>query len=541
MTMKKLIILTALLLTILYMFTLTACSQRASAEEIVLPPPEQILTFSVTSLPTIDPQRASSDSSYIVIKGFAEGLISLSNGEIYPGVAVSWSYSADNWTWTFNLRRDASWSDGVPLTAHDFMFAFYRLFDPENEFENRPFLNKILHGYEVINGELPVEALGVSAPDAYTFVIRLNTPAPYFIYALDKPIFYPARRDFVERFGELFATAEDKIIGNGPFIIEEYLSDRRIRLIPNENYWNREDITLEEVTILVLDADSALSAFRRGELDMINIPLSQTSEFLSGESRFMTSPVKPFKTGGIEWLNINTTSEENIILTSRYFRRALNFALDREALVYEATDSVHLPLMRAVHPNLTGFYEGYPIDVLTIEPDIERARAYLVAAMDETLIANAVDVYISIRIPDNQAARRIAEYLKNEWERILGINVDVLSLSSNALLVAMQNRDFDLILEAVYPDFNDPYAFLGRFTGQFDNPRFDMLILNANAAAQQFVRFALFSEAEYILLDESAVIPLLTRQRAWAMRPTLRNFDRFYYGARSDFRFSFFE
>ncbi|MCL2873815.1 MAG: peptide ABC transporter substrate-binding protein [Defluviitaleaceae bacterium] len=547
--MRKLMfckILSAFLLAAL----LTGCSRSEPIEPPPQPPPEQRLTFSVTSLPTIDPQRFNSDSSYIVIKGFAEGLISMANGEIRPGVAERWEFSPDNMTVTFHLRQNARWSDGTPLTANDFLFAFRRLANPENEFENRHMLSKIVNGTEIAfgNGDMPVEMLGVSAPDNHTFIIRFNTPAPYFIYALDMPIFYPVRRDFVERYGYEFATSANKIIGNGPFVVEEYLSDRRIRMIPNEHYWNRNAIKLEEVTILVLDADSALSAFRRGELDMINIPLPQTADFLSGESRFMTSPVKPYMEGGVEWFNINTVSEDNVILTNVYFRRALNFALDRELLVEEATNNVHLPAVRIIHPHVTGFYDLHPVDVLAKEADAVRAREYLVAAMDAVGIANTVDVYISVKVPDTAGARRIAEQSKEQWERTLGINVTIEVLSTRALNDAFESGNFDLILELFYPSFNDPFAYLGRFVsnhplngGQFSNIRYDALIVAANMSQQESIRFAAFEEAERILLEDAAVIPLNVRQRAWAMRPNLRGFIRFYFGARSDFRYAFFE
>ena len=536
------------LISIVCITALTGCARNEVSAEPP-PPPEQKLTFSVTSLPTIDPQRFNSESSYIVIKGFKEGLITVFNGELRPGVAERWEFAPDNMSVTFHLRRDAKWSDGTPLTAHDFLFAFRRLANPENEFERRYMLSKIVNGEEIISGgdEVPVEALGVYAPDNHTFTIRFNTPAPYFIYALDMPIFYPVRRAMVERYGEAFATSADKIIGNGPFVIEEYLSDRRIRMVPNEHYWNRDAVKLEEVTILVLDADSALAAFRRGTLDMINIPRPLTADFLSGDSGFQTSPVLPYMEGSIEWFSINTASEKNVILSNRYFRRALNYALDRERYIEEATDSVHLPATRLVHPDVPGFYEQHPIDVFETAADIERARQYLVTAMNAVGTANTVDVHISVKVPDTAAARRIAEHCKEQWEQALGINVTVEVVSARALIAAHTAGNFDIILKELYPDFNDPITYLGGFVsdsplngGQFNNVRFDALISAANTSRQQHTRFAYLAEAERILLEESAVIPLHIRQRAWAFRPALRNFIRSYWGARSDFRFAYF-
>ena len=532
---------------VIYITTLTGCSRNEVIAE-PLPPPEQKLTFSVTSLPTIDPQRFNSESSHIVIKGFAEGLVSMFDGELRPGVAERWEFAPDNMSVTFHLRRDAKWSDGTPLTAYDFLFAFHRLANPENEFERRYMLSKIVKGEAVIAGEMPVESLGVDVPDDHTFIIRFNTPAPYFIYALDMPIFYPVRRDLVERYGEEFATSANKILGNGPFVVEEYLSDRRIRMIPNEHYWNRDAITLEKVTIFVLDADSALTAFRRGELDMVNIPRPLTADFLSGALSFQTSPVMPYMEGGIEWFSINNASEENVILSSRYFRLALNYALDRERHIYEATDGIHLPATRIVHPDVPGFYEQHPVEVFAVTPDIERARQYLVTAMNEVGIANTVEVHISVKVPDTAAARRIAEHCKEQWERALGINVTVQTASTNALRNAHEAGNFDIILMELYPSFNDPFAYLSRFVshnplngGRFSNAHFDELISASNRTRQEPARFAYLAEAERILLEEAAVIPLHIRQRAWAFRPTLRNFVRSYWGARSDFRFAYFE
>ena len=187
------------------MLTLAAPAAFAEAQPAETLSADQDLTFSLPSVPTIDPQQFNAAPSYDVMKGIGEGLIRTHEGQVTPGVAESWEVSEDNLKMTFHLRAGACWSDGSPLTANDFVYAFRRLADPAKPRDYSWVLYEIKNAAGVMDGSLTLDQLGVSAPDDSTFVIDFTTPAPYYLGFLDLPCFYPVKQELVQKFGDQYA------------------------------------------------------------------------------------------------------------------------------------------------------------------------------------------------------------------------------------------------------------------------------------------------------------------------------------------------
>ena len=266
---------------------------------------EQDLSFSQTDIPTIDPQLFNASASYVAIKGYSEGLVHTLGAEVRPGVAESWEIADDNMSMTFHLRQDACWSDGSPLTANDFVYAFRRLADPNTAASYSWVLSEVKNATAVLAGEMAVEDLGVSAPDDYTFVIEFDVPAPYYLSFLDMPPFHPVKQELVEQYGVDYASSADTLLGNGPFVITEYLVDQSITMVPNENYWDRESIKLDSVTIHVMDQDAAFDLMRTGELDLADIPVDVANSYLEDASLLPDHTAELFMDGAVDWFCIN--------------------------------------------------------------------------------------------------------------------------------------------------------------------------------------------------------------------------------------------
>lgn len=271
---------------------------------------EQDLHFSLTSVPTIDPQLFNASASYVACKGFGEGLVRTLGAEVKPGVAESWEIAEDNMSMTFHLRQDACWSDGSPLTAHDFVYAFRRLASPDTAADYSWVLSEIKNASAILwpaEGEeaLPVEELGVSAPDDYTFVIEFDVPAPYYLGFLDMPPFYPVKQELVEEYGVEYATSADKMLSNGPFVVTEYLVDQSITMVPNENYWDRESIKLDSVTITIMEQAAAFGLLQTGELALADIPVDVANSYLEDPSKLPNHTCELFMDGAVDWFCIN--------------------------------------------------------------------------------------------------------------------------------------------------------------------------------------------------------------------------------------------
>ena len=540
----------ALLLCFVFLAGFAACSGKKGTDSAK---PQQKLTYSRNAIPTIDPQKFNAAPSYGATKGYSEGLIQYHAGKVSPGVAERWVIAPDNKSMTFFLRKDAKWSDGSPLTAHDFVYSFRRLADPKNNCDYRWVLYEVVNGEDIAygDGSIPVEQLGVSAPDDHTFVINFHVPAPYYLGFLDMPPFHPVKKELVEKWGDEYAMSADKLLGNGPFVVKEYLFEQKIVMVPNENYWNREAIKLDEVNILVMEDEAAFMAFRNGEVDMANIPLSMAPQYLESPVLLPDANVECYYMGAVDWYCINIASTSNRILANKDFRLALNYALDRDQYIKISSNNIYEPATRFVLPAVTGinrtYTEEYPIDVYKATAEIDKAKQHLDAAMAAMKISNPGQISITIKVGDNTPPL-IPENCQDQWQRALGIKVNIEVVPYRSMLSDRTAGNFDLVYAGWMPDFDDPYTYLGYFMssnsqngGKFSNARYDLLVSDASNYADPAIRLKMYAEAETILLEEAGIVPLQIRQLPWAYKNNMRGFVRHFLGAQEDWIYAYFE
>lgn len=511
------------------------------------------LRFSESSIPSIDPQNFNSAAEYPIVKALYEGLVRTKGAEVNPGVAETWEVADDNMKMTFHLREDACWSDGSPLTANDFVYAFRRLADPDKGFSYSWVLYEINNYSEVSTGEKPLEELGVSAPDDHTFVIDFCTPAPYYLGFLDLPCFYPVKQELVEQYGDQYALSTEAMLGNGPYICSEFLPDQQVTMVPNENYWDRENVKLEKATCYVMESEAAFALMETGELDFVNIPTSVAPTYLDGTNTIENAVVDSYMSGAVDWYCINLASETNPILANKDFRLALNYALDREQYAKIATNGLYAPATRFVLPAVAGtdgktYCELNPVDVYTTTAELDKAQTHLQAAMDAMGIANASDITIKLKISDDQTAALIVENCQDQWSKNLGINVEIEKVTYKAMLADRVSGDFDLIYAGWMPDYDDPYTYLSYFVstnsqngGKFASERYDELVNTANNYADASTRLAMYGEAEQILMEEAGIVPLQVRQVPYAVNSHLKGMSRYYLGAEWDWFNAYFE
>ena len=514
----------------------------------------QKLTFASLPLLDIDPQMFISAPSYMAIKGFAEGLVNTRQGQINPGVAERWEIANDNMTMTFHLRQDACWSDGSPLVAQDFVYSFRRLADPKNEASYRWALMEIVNGEDIAygDGSIPVEELGVEAPDDHTFIIHFNTPAPYYLNFLDLPIFYPTKQEWVEKHGNKYASSADTILGNGPYKLAYYRLDDKYILVPNENYWNKDAIKLEEITVLLTDDETGFAMFEAGLVDWARIPLALASSYLSNPSALPTDATAyTYKNGVVDWFSINIASKTNPILGNQDFRLALNYALDREEYIAISSMGIYSPATRFVLPTVSGvkkpYCEEYPINIFKTTAEMNKAQEHLKKAMTALGVSDPGKITVNIKIADT-TPRLIAENCQDQWSRSLGIKVTVDTVTYRSMLDDRVAGEFDLIYAGWLPDYDDPYTYLGYFMsgnsqngGKYSNPRYDQLVGTANNIASAEKRLAMYAEAEELLISEAGIVPLQYREVPAVIRSNLKNFVHFYLGMEMDYIYAFYE
>ena len=531
-----------------------AKADEAAAYDPALAAAVQEFRYTEASIPSLDPQQFDSAAEYPTDKGYMEGLVRTFNGAVNPGAADSWEFNDDASAITFHIRDNACWSDGTPLTANDFVYSFKRLVDPAS---NAPYgwaAEFIKNAAAIMYDQtLPVDQLGVSAPDDHTFVIEFEGPSSYVLSFLDLPCFYPVKQEVVEKWGDQYALSAEAMLGNGPFVITEYAIDDHIIMVPNEYYWNREAIHLTKVTCLTMDPDPAFASLENNEIDLANIPTAIASAYLEDPGLLEDCVVACYQSGAVDWYSINIASQTNPILANKDFRVALNLALDREEYVAIASSGLYAPGARYVLDMMTGFDGGkyceqFPVDVYSTTADVDAAKEHLAAAMAAMGISDPSQITIKLKISEGSATNTlIVENCQDQWQRTLGINVEIEYVTYKAMLADRRNGDFDLVYAGWMPDYDDPYTYLSYFLsdsyengGKFANARYDELVRGGCATADAQTRLAMYAEAETVLLQEGGLVPLQIRQVPYAYNKNLRGLVRFYLGADIDYTYAYF-
>jgi oligopeptide transport system substrate-binding protein len=550
---KKYLKLTAILLTVLMVGTLLAgCAKE---EQGTLAPEngdkqaviQDTLTFTVASVPSIDPQMSNSIPSMNVIKGFSEGLIRNFQGEIKPGIAEKWEVSEDGKTYTFHLR-DAKWSDGSAVTAQDFEYAIIRLLDPKNAASYSFAAYIIQNAAEFNTGKITDSTqVGVKAINEKTLEIKLINPTSYFVSTLDLPCFYPVKKEYVEKLGADFATAADKILSNGPFIMKDWKHEQEIVLEKNPNYWDQGSIKLNTVKILqVSDANTVLAMYENGEIDFTDVPMTLVDKFQK------EGKAKVYMSGAVDWMRINFKRTEKPWLQNTNFRKALNYSIDREDYVKTATKGLFFPGTRLVLPLMSGvkghYNEEYPINIYSSKVDTAKAKEYLDKAMQELKITDPKQIVVDYTISDDDTAKLMAEVLQDQVTKNLGITFNIKMVTYKQKLENDTKGDFDLVYNGWGPDYDDPMTYLELWEttnsqngGKYSNAEFDKLITAARVETDKVKRMEMFYQAETILLEDAGFVPLQFRQRAWLCNDNLKNLARFFIGADTDYVYAYFE
>jgi oligopeptide transport system substrate-binding protein len=485
---------------------------------------EMVLRWNLGSDPkTIDPQlNSASDGGHIINNTF-EGLMREVNGKLQPAMAESYEVSDDGLTYTFKLR-DAKWSDGKPVTAHDFEYAWKRALNPETGSEYAFQMFYIKGGQEYFEGKGKVEDVAVKALDDKTLEVTLNAPTPYFLNLTSFYTYMPARKDVVEKDPEGWAKNPELAVSNGPFKLAEYSTGDKIVLVKNENYWNVDAVKLDKIVAsMIVDQSTQLTAYESGELDAIDeVPTQEIPRLLAEEPTFQILPLL-----GTYYYIFNVDKEPT---NDVRVRKALALAIDRKAITEQVTKRGETPATGYVPPTLKlsngkEFREvagDYGID--PNKAQVEEARKLLA----EAGYPNG-EGFPTLELVYNTSEnhKAIAEAIQEMWKQNLGINVTLTNQEWAVFQDTRHQGNFSIARAGWLADYADPMTFLDMWTsysGNNDaqwrwqkygndtklnpsNKRFEELIEKAKTVTGEERDSALL-EAEKIMMDEMIVMPI---------------------------------
>ena len=467
---------------------------------------------------SMDSQVATDGTSFEVQAQTVEGLFAPdADGNPVPSMAESEEVSEDGLTRTIHLR-DAKWSNGDPVTANDFVFAWQRAVDPAlaSEYAFMIGIAGIKNADAIAAGEMPVTELGVKAVDDKTLEVSLDVPVSFFDSLMYFPTFYPVNQKFFESCGDQYASTPDTLLANGPFKVTSYEpAATTIELVKNPDYWNADAVKLDGIKYQVIkETQQALLSYQSGDLDVAKISGEQVEQYQNDPE------YKPVQMGYLWYLSPNqkVAGLENVNL-----RKAIAMSFDKEAVVKNVTKDGSLvanyavPKGLATGPDGTDFRDdesGERNEYLATNK--EEAKKLFEQAKQE--LGKDTFEYTMI-IEDTESAINVAQFLQQEIQTTLpGVTINIQQMPKKERVEKMQEGDFEIGLTRWGPDYADPMTYLDMWTtdspnnyGFWSNADYDAMIeecKKGDLAAKPEERWEKLKEAEKIVMDNAVIFPI---------------------------------
>jgi oligopeptide transport system substrate-binding protein len=560
-------------------------------------PPADFTFVNETEIKSLDPHNVTGEPEHRILQSIFEGLTRLDAKTLkpLPGVAESWDISPDKKVYAFHLRKDAVWSNGEPVTAHDFVYSGRRFLDPltaaeyayqawyiknarrysmgadgigpgdsvEVELNERPAGALPFARGEIVYGKLTrVEVdekdhifvvdvdgherkfrvgdsgdeakgiepckqvlldfheVGVRAIDDHTLETTLENPTPYWLDLVIYHALLPVNQKCIETYGSPRWTDTENIVTNGAFRLAKRLIRDRIRLVKSNNYWDREDVKLGVIDALAIESQVTMfNLFETGKVDWItNPPAIVLRELLKpGRKREFVNP-KPMMCTYYYMLNTKRKP-----LDDPRVRRALALAIDRSEITATALAAGEVPAFSLVPPGIPG-YESPTLG----KEDLAEAKRLLA----EAGYPNGKGFpKLEILYNHDEAHETIAQLVRKQWERNLGINLDTRNEEWGSYLNTVRKFEYDVARRAWIGDYLDPNTFLdmmvtdGENNGTgWSNAEYDRLIAAARAESDETKRLELMQQSERILMDEMPIIPMYHYVAKNLVKPYVRGF-----------------
>ena len=473
----------------------------------------QVLRISNGSEPsTLDPQRIRNVPELNIARNLFEGLVQQTDdGNIEPAQAESWTVSDSRLVYTFYLRPNNRWSNGEPVTAHDFVYAWRRGVDPNLALPYAWYFEAmgVENASAIVQGESEPETLGVVALDDFTFEVTLERLVPFFLAKLAHVTTMPVHSRTVEEFHDTW-TLPENMVSNGAYQLDDWVVNERITMSKNQYHWDFENIQIERAAFFPLEAHVAYQRYRSGEIDMMisDVP-SQVARSLTAEQEqeLVVSPQL-----GTYYYTFNL---EHPALQDRRVRQALSYVIDRDLLVERLLSGYEWPRLHWVpegileyqSPDLVGLGDSH----LTQEERIERAQEL----MREAGFGEENPLTLNLLYNTSDPIRRLSLAIGSMWNEHLGVELNLRHQEWRVFLDTRAQGNFDILSSSWVVDVNHPSGMLEVMRsnhpnnlGYYYNEEYDALLDEAQEALAPSDRLEYYQQAELMVLEDRSVLPL---------------------------------
>ena len=503
------------------------------------------VTMSLTGEPPdLNSMRATDTQSGFVLGHIMQGLTSRDKtGKIVPGVAESWKLDAT--TATFKLRKNAKWSDGKPVTAHDFVFAWQTVVDPATA-SKYAFILYPIKNAEAINTNKDgkkASDLGVKAVDDYTLEVAFDKPCAYFLSLAAFSTYYPVRKDFylAQDGGKKFAADAKNLIFNGPFKLDVWEHGSKMKMTKNEFYWNKETIKMDVIDIpyFIIDAKARYNLYKDKKIDMVGLDSETFKESIKDSFK-----ANRFADGSVFYLEFNHRPER--VTRNIKLREAIRSIYNAKEVVdkvialpgNEPAYTLFPKWLRGVGRS---FRQEYPVKSHKV--DFTQAKKLLEEAKKELGLTQLPPIWFLV--DDGAAPKRQAEYVQGQLKKHLGLDMNIDIQTFKQRLSKMSSGDFDIVAAGWGPDYDDPMTFADLFTswnennrGKYANPEYDKVINEAMTTIDAKKRMDAMGKAQDILIRDVVILPQYERGIVYLQNQKLKGVVRSVVGADPNFIFA---
>ncbi len=524
-------------------FILVASSGIAFAEPGVDVAAQRIRIVLKAEPPNLNSLLATDNISAFILSHVMEGLVQYNErNELVPAVAARWELRADGAT--FWLRHDVRWSDGKPVTAHDFVFAWRQAIAPATASSYAFSLFPIKNAERINRGELAIDALGVHAVDDYRLEVQFERPCPYFVGLTAGMTFLPVREDFYRERGQRYAADATDMLYNGPFVLSRWDHGAHLTLDRNPLYWNANSIRLRRIDIPFITGDlsTGFNLLLDGSIALAQL---NTETLAVAAERGMALTL--FDTPAVYFLQFNF--REKRLTRNIHLRRAIQSVFSSEQLVNKV---IALPGVRpgvSLFPAMVkgqqrAFREEFPPPLANL--NLQRARHELELAKRELGVSELPPLVLLANT--SAASWKQVNYLQQLLKTALGIDVRLDMQIFKQQIAKLNQGEFDIAVSGWFADFDDAISYgdlLASWNdnnrGSYSNPVYDALVRTAYESSDQRVRMASFGKMQQLMHDEAPIIPLYEHAEVYALDPRLRGLSRLLFNGDLDFRRAYLE
>lgn len=528
--MNKKLITTVAAATLLF---LTACGTKNTHHEQAgdgkYAAKQELRWTEASTIATGDLSLATDTLSFNTLMNTQEGLYRLDkNGKPQPALAVKTKKSADGKTYDFTLRKGAKWSNGDPVTAHDFVYSWQRTVDPKTASQDAFYFDGVKNATEIYNSKKDKSTLGIKAIDDHHLQVKLAKPVSYFDKLLAWPLFYPLNQKVVEKYGSKYGTQSKYLISNGPFQLKKWDgTGKSWSLVKNKTYWDHKNVHLKEIKELVTESTTTsynLYSSKKADETLLN---GQQVKANRNNAAFVKR--LPTATTRLELNQHKVPAFRN-----KQIRQAFSLAIDRKQLTDKVLEDGSVPLKGFVPSNMgtnpkTG--EAFNDEAYVksaISYDLKKAKQLFKAGMKaEGLTSLKVNLITS----DTDSSKQAAEFLQSKLEDLPGVRVSVSKLPFVQMLARQSAQDYDMTVKTWQSVFADPINFLDVYesgsshnSAGFKNAEFDRLLTQSenDYGNQPEKRWANLVEAEKILMNDQGTIPLYQVAKSQLVRENVK-------------------